>query len=156
MKDILFVCTANTCRSFLAEYLMKMLMKEADLDYDVQSAGIFAVEDDEAVEEAIDVLARLYEIDGEKHKAQPMTEELAEESDCILTMDMDLKHTLIEAYPEAEEKIYTLLEYVYGEEGLSGVVDIEDPYRGDEEDYDRCARLIEQALRMLINQLAEA
>lgn len=156
MENILFVCTSNTCRSFLAEYLMKMLLKEADLDCDVQSAGIFAVEDDEAVEEAMDVLARLYEIDGEKHKAQPMTEELAAESDCILTMDMDLKHTLMEAYPEAEEKIYTLLEYVYGEDGLSGLVDIEDPYRGDEEDYDRCARLIEQALRALVSKWAEA
>ena len=135
---------------------MKMLLKEADLDCDVQSAGIFAVEDDEAVEEAVDVLTRLYELEGEKHKAQPMTEELAEESDCILTMDMDLKHTLIEAYPDAEEKIYTLLEYVYGEEGLSGVVDIEDPYRGDEEDYNRCARLIEEALRTLVAKLAEA
>ena len=53
MKDILFVCTANTCRSFLAEYLMESLLDEADLNLDVHSAGIFAVEDDEPTEEAV-------------------------------------------------------------------------------------------------------
>ena len=102
MKDILFVCTANTCRSFLAEYLMESLVEEADLNLKVHSAGIFAVEDDEPTEEAVEILEEIYEIDGSKHRATPMTEELAEDSDYIFTMDLDLKHTLIEAYPEQE------------------------------------------------------
>ncbi len=155
MKDILFVCTANTCRSFLAEYLMESLLEDADLDVDVHSAGIFAVEDDEPTEEAVEILEEVYEIDGSKHRATPMTEELAEECDCILTMDMDLKHTLIEAYPEQEDKIYTLLEYAYGDDGLDGTLDIEDPYRGDDEDYAGCAALIVDALRAMLPKLAE-
>lgn len=155
MKDILFVCTANTCRSFLAEYLMEKFAKEEDVDLRVRSAGIFAVEDDEPAKEAVEVLAELYDIDGSKHRASPMTEELSEESDCILTMDMDLKHTLMEAYPDAEGKIYTLMEYAYGVDGLEGVLDIEDPYRGDEEDYARCASVIVDALRKILLNLGE-
>lgn len=155
MKDILFVCTANTCRSFLAEYLMESLLDEADLNLDVHSAGIFAVEDDEPTEEAVEILEKVYGIDGGKHRATPMTEEIAEESECILTMDTDLKHTLIEAYPEQEDKIYTLLEYAYGEEGLDGSLDIEDPYRGDDEDYARCAAKIVDALKAILPKLED-
>ncbi len=132
---------------------MEKMVEEEDIDCDVSSAGIFAVEDDEPVQEAVEILEEVYDIDGERHRAQPMTEELAEEHDCILTMDMDLKHTLIEAYPEAEDKIYTLLEYAYGEDGLDGVLDIEDPYRGDREDYEHCAAFIVQALRALLPKL---
>lgn len=138
---------------------MKKLLKEADIsqsDCVVSSAGIFAVEEDEPSVEAVEVLERVYGVDGSRHRAQPMTEELSEENDCILTMDTDLKHILIEAYPSAKGKIFTLLEYAYGSDGFDGLLDIQDPYRGDGEDYERCAEMILNALKQILPQCGES
>ncbi|MFS8541836.1 MAG: low molecular weight protein arginine phosphatase, partial [Tissierellales bacterium] len=45
--NILFVCTGNTCRSPIAEALMKEMAKEKGLDIKVKSAGIYALDGQE-------------------------------------------------------------------------------------------------------------
>lgn len=140
----------------MAEQLTKQLLRETEddaPDCKVGSAGLFAVEDDEPSEEAVEVLEKMYGIEPGRHRARQMTEELASESDCIIAMEEALRQGLIGAYPEAESKTYTLLELAYGEDGMDGVLDIEDPYGGDMEDYRKCAAQIRSALERALPKL---
>ena len=44
MQRILFICTGNTCRSPMAEGLLRKLAAERGLKLEVKSAGVSAVD----------------------------------------------------------------------------------------------------------------
>lgn len=123
-------------------------------DYKVASAGLFALEGDDAGAPAARVLEKLYNIeDADKHSARQIDDEMVEESDMIITMTTDHQQTIEAAYPDAESKTYTLNELAYGTDGLDGKLDIEDPYRGDDEDYEACASEIKNALEAAFDDI---
>lgn len=161
MKRILFVCTSNICRSFLAEYIFKDMLEKADeegklskKDYKVSSAGLFALEGDEAVMSAVKTIENLYGIeDADRHRAKLLDSDMVEDSDLIIAMDDTHQQAIEEAFYEAEDKTYTLNELAYGDAGLDGNLDIDDPYRGDEEDYETCACEIKKALEMAFDKI---
>ena len=128
--NVLFICTGNTCRSPMAEGILKKITREKGLDIKSSSAGIFAHRGSPAAINAIVSLADIG-IDIRNHTSQEAAEDIIDKSDLILTMTASHKDILVSNYPDKKYKIFMLNEYAFGKEK-----DIQDPFGGDKTVYD--------------------
>lgn len=112
-KTILLVCTGNTCRSPMAEALLKRALEDVDEEMQVLSAGTSAISHQPAAREAIEALEEKG-ISLQEHSSRPLTLELIEEAWLILTMTMSHKDQIIKMAPWSADKVFTLKEYVDG------------------------------------------
>ncbi|NBI30635.1 low molecular weight protein arginine phosphatase [Chengkuizengella marina] len=110
MKHILFVCTGNTCRSPMAEGIFAGLVHKEGLDIEIRSAGVFAIDHHTISENA----AKILKEKGLSNEivSNKVTEEWVNWADYIFAMTMNHKRHIIEYYPQAAEKTFTLKEYV--------------------------------------------
>ncbi|NDI36852.1 low molecular weight protein arginine phosphatase [Chengkuizengella sediminis] len=110
MKHILFVCTGNTCRSPMAEGIFAGLVQREGLDIEIRSAGVLAMDNYTISENA----AKILEDKGLSNDiiSNKVTDEWVNWADYIFAMTMNHKRHIIEYYPQAAEKTFTLKEYV--------------------------------------------
>lgn len=143
MNMVLFVCTGNTCRSPMAEALFKF--RKADLDWQTQSAGVFASAGSPASANAITAAQELG-ADLTQHKSQPLTAELVEKADLIITMTEAHRHHVLDAFPEVGNRVCLINSF-----GTSKVpADVSDPFGGSLNTYKRTRDEIDRALSDLI------
>jgi len=128
--NVLFVCTGNTCRSPLAEALLRRLLEERQVEgVTVASAGTGAWAGAPASEGSY-LVALEDGVDLSAHRAQLLTPELAASSDLILTMSRSHRQRLSEL--GFADRTFLLGEYA-GRSGTAAEVD--DPYGGSVTDY---------------------
>lgn len=142
MKNVLFVCTGNTCRSPLAEVLFRDLVKDAT-DYEVGSAGTGAFSGQNASRHSVS-LAKSKGLDLSKHQSRAVTIDLIEKATHIFALGRSHLSALLSDYPEAEDKIYLLSEFT-ADDRLRGR-DVSDPFGGDLEEYREMQEHLEQLL----------
>lgn len=106
---ILFVCTGNTCRSPMAEGMMRKLARERNIGVEVRSAGVAAAKG-MSISHHAEAVLREQGI-GDRILSTPLHEELVEWADLILALTESHKRQIIYTFPEAADKIYTLKEY---------------------------------------------
>lgn len=150
---IIFVCTGNTCRSSMAEGLMKHYISLSNLKDEktvVESAGLSVIPGDTANEKSIKVLKEEENIDISSHVARQLTYEMIEEADLILTMTRQHKNAIISAVNKAADKTFTLKEYAFGNDD-----DISDPYGRDYEVYKNCCAEIKECISKIIENLED-
>ncbi|MFS0881888.1 low molecular weight protein arginine phosphatase [Metabacillus niabensis] len=147
MTKVLFVCTGNTCRSPMAEALLKHLKTSEQIE--VKSAGVFAMDGNNASPNAIEALREKGIVC--EHQSSSLSPELVEWATIILTMTNSHKQSVIDYYPDAGRKTFTLTEYV-GEKGM-GNKDITDPFGGSLSTYKQTLEDLEKYISKLIEQL---
>lgn len=143
MRRILFVCTGNTCRSPMAAALYNQ--KYAQVGSSADSAGLAAFHPAKMSIPARKVLREVYGITADAHEARPVTADLIDRSDLVLTMTREQAAFLAARFPGQKPKIMSL-----GELAGEPASDVADPYGGDEAAYRKTAgqisRLIERAI----------
>lgn len=144
MKHILFVCTGNTCRSPMAEYLLR---HKAGEKYEVKSAGLAAFPGQDAAENVKQLLNEQGILVD--HKSQPVTPELMEWADLVLTMTEAHMHHLQEQFPDKKDVIYTLKTYV---DPKHENPNISDPFGGNKEVYESTMHEIEAWLERFVEK----
>jgi protein-tyrosine phosphatase len=142
LKSVLFVCTGNTCRSPLAEALFRDLVKERT-DYQVTSAGVGAFSGQAASKHSVK-LAQERGLDLSSHRSKAVTIDLVEKASHIFALSRSHLASLLDDYPEAEDKMYLLSEFA-ADDALRGR-DVSDPFGGDLEDYRAMQRHLDQLL----------
>ncbi|HEY8449556.1 MAG TPA: L-threonylcarbamoyladenylate synthase [Bacillota bacterium] len=143
---VLLVCTGNTCRSPMAAALLRLAAARAGVPVEVRSAGLAAVDGQEAAPEAVQVLAaRGVSLEG--HRARRISGDDVAWAELILTMTQGHKQALAAAHPGAVPKLFTLAEFA----GSTG--DVADPIGRGLEAYRACADQLAQYLERVVDRL---
>ena len=144
MKNIVFVCTGNTCRSPMAAALFRLRVGE-NSGWEAASAGTYASPGSPASGNAISALRELG-IDLSHHRSQPLTVELVEMADLIVVMTADHRAQILHAMPEVEDRVFLIKSF-----GTTRVpADVSDPFGGSLDTYKRIRDEIDRALSDLI------
>lgn len=141
MPSILIVCTANICRSPMAEAILKRLVAERpDADqWHIESAGTWANYGSPAATLTQFVIQSMG-LDISNHHSQPVTFELIHQFDLILTMENQHKEGLILQFKPYADRIFMLSEMI----GM--LEDVRDPIGGELVDYQDTAQMLERIL----------
>ncbi len=135
---LVIVCTANRTRSaYFAGYLKNYLKKyrpEALKRLKITSAGTKAVTGGR-VNDVVALIARNNGFSLREHKSDPVTSKIMKKADLVLVMEQEHKDFILKRYPEAEEKVFRLMEYGWqGDEEIDSL-DVPDPTGKNAEDF---------------------
>ena len=137
-KKILFVCTGNTCRSPMAELILRSLIKKRKIKWwDVGSCGINAEVGGKIAQNSKLALSEIG-ISSDKFAPKQLNQKLIENSVLVITMTSSQKQII---------------------EGCGNVVcmkdicgyDVPDPYGGDLNTYKLTRNAIYNACEIIIN-----
>jgi glycine hydroxymethyltransferase len=142
VKNVLFVCTGNICRSPIAEGLFRRLTGNRK-EIEVASAGVHAVRGQPPSVYAVEVCAAEgTDISG--LRSQPLTGALVDQATHIFAMTGAHVETIQTLFPQSAEKTFLLREFE--EPGTTVWRDVPDPIGLGRDVYGDCARIIKNAL----------
>jgi len=155
LARILLVCTGNTCRSAMAEGLLrKMLVAEGIGHIRVRSAGTHAMEGESAAPWSQEVSMAESDVDLSGHRARRLTTDLLREADLILTMTLSHARHIERMGKRFARKTYLLTSFPRSSQ--RDPEDIEDPLGGSRRVYQSAFRRIKRELERILPALVRA
>lgn len=152
-KKVLFVCTGNSCRSVMAEGLLRDLLRQKEqLGVHVLSAGTSTMPGMGPTQETLDVMADIG-VDVSNHTARQLTPDLVEFSDAIFCMEDFHREQILAMHPEAESKVHLLRTF----RNVAPVPDpnIPDPIGRPKSVYETCLATIREGVEKILKWLEE-
>jgi sulfate adenylyltransferase len=169
---VLFVCTANICRSPFMELTARSLAGDARVSF--ASAGTHGFDASPMDDALVEVLAQ--GMDASAFRSRPLTRELLEEADLVLTAESAHRSFILDDHPGLFRKVFTLGQAAEAvgrlEPGLTPAevvarlgaargsadpaLDVPDPYRRGPEAAAAAAERITALLRALLPALTGA
>jgi glycine hydroxymethyltransferase len=147
MRNVLFVCTGNVCRSPMAQGLFADLVR-GRRDIEVTSAGIGAVGGQPPSHYAVEVMAELG-LDIRNIRSKPLMVELVRRADFIFVMTYGHLDSMLLLFPSAAEKTFLLREF---ETDLPVMErELSDPIGQSREIYRECRDQIRSAMPRLLD-----
>jgi protein-tyrosine-phosphatase len=116
-------------------------------DLSVDSAGTSASRGSPATREAIEVMAA-HGADLSDHRAKPLTRELVEAADLVLTMTEDHLDTVARRYPEHLHKVVTLGTFAGTRK------EVGDPMDQGRHAYESCADQLKSMVSAVVDRLS--
>lgn len=107
---VLFVCTANLCRSPIAEHLLRSKLEHRKTPWTVRSAGV-------AARNGLSLPAQTLRVLDESGiavtgwKTTRLTADLVRGADLVLTADADHRRAVVSLAPAAVAHTFTILEF---------------------------------------------
>ncbi|UCC95477.1 MAG: threonylcarbamoyl-AMP synthase [Candidatus Omnitrophota bacterium] len=145
-KRVLFVCTGNTCRSPMAEALLKKYLTEAKpylIDrYDISSCGISPFEGTPPAANVVSILEQQEGLDVRGLSSRKIDRQAIMSSDLIFTMEDAQNDYILRFEPTVEGRIFTLKKFLPPELEK----DIPDPIGKNYDVYREVYQLIRKAV----------
>lgn len=150
---IIIVCTANICRSPMAEALLRHALNAEEpplCDLRVESAGIAAVDGEPASVHSVKALKKVG-IDIARHRSQPLTEEALDEAFAVFGMTRSHLQAIRAAAPETQARLHLFREFLPKAQDR----EIPDPYGMSLPEYETTRDAMVEAIPSIVAYLRE-
>lgn len=139
MKNILFVCTGNTCRSPMAMAIFNDMAKKEGLEWQSDSAGLFADGVSKISIGAFTALANNGILCD--YTSKKLDNSLMEKADMVFGITENHASSIISLFPQYSDKVFAF------------PTDISDPYGQSVSVYESCLSEIEDGIKIIVKHL---
>ena len=149
---MLFVCLGNICRSPMAEGIMKDLIKQHQLDWEVESAGTESYHVGQSPDARAIRTCKNHAIDISSQRARQICKKDCDDFDLVYALGTDIMEEIGDTLPSLSgtSRLKLLLDEVFPGENRS----VPDPWYGREEGFEPVFQLIEKACQAILKKHA--